>query len=87
MALSVRDYQASQRHLDNAAEIIRKSSLGHYQRRITLFNAQQALQQKQIAQAESLLQPLLPEFDDAIPATIPDAIQMSAIAKRTKCVF
>jgi tetratricopeptide (TPR) repeat protein len=48
---------------------------------------QQALQQKQIAQAERLLQPLLPAFDDAILTTITDAIQMSAIANRTKIAF
>ena len=87
VALSVRDYQASQRHLDQATDIIRTKSLSPYQQRIALLYALQALQQKKIAQAEILLQPLLPAFDDAIPAAIPDAIQMSAIANRTKIAF
>ena len=87
VALSERDYQASQRHLDQAAAIIRTKSLSAYQPRITLLYVQLALQQKQIIQAESLLQPLLPAFNDAIPATIPDAIQMAAIANRTKIAF
>jgi hypothetical protein len=87
VALSARDYQASQRHLDQATHIIRTKSLSPYQRRISLLYALQALQQKQIVQAERFLQPLLPAFDGAIPATIPDAIQMSAIANRTKIAF
>jgi len=87
VALSARDYQASQRHLDQATDIIRIKSLNPYQQRIALLYALQALQQKQIVQAERFLQPLLPAFDGSIPATIPDAIQMSAIANRTKIAF
>lgn len=87
VALSVRDYQASHRYLDKAAEISREGSLGHFQRRITLLNAQQALQENQSALAESLLQPLLPAFNGTIPATISDTIQMTAIADRTKIAF
>jgi len=87
VALSVRDYQASQRHLDQAADIIRTQSLSPYQQRIALLYALQALQQNQIVQAEHLLLSLLPVFHNATPATIPDAIQMSAIANRTKIAF
>ena len=87
VALSVRGYQASQRHLDQAADIIRTQSLSPYQQRIALLYALQALQQNQIVQAEHLLLSLLPVFHNATPATIPDAIQMSAIANRTKIAF
>ena len=87
VALSVRDYQASQRHLDQAADIIRTQPPSPYQQRIALLYALQALQQKHIVQAEHLLLSLLPVFHNATPATIPDAIQMSAIANRTKIAF
>jgi tetratricopeptide (TPR) repeat protein len=87
VALSVRDYHASHGYLDKTADIIRASSLGQYQRRITLLNVQQALQENQVALAESLLQPLLPAFNGTIPAIIPDAIQITAIANRTKIAF
>ncbi len=87
MALSVRDYQANQRHLDQATDIIRTKSLSPYQQRIALLYALQALQQKHIVQAEHLLLSLLPVFHNSTPVTIPDAIQMSAIANRTKIAF
>ena len=87
VALSVRDYQASQRHLDQATDIIRTKSLSPYQQRIALLYALQALQQKHIVQAEHLLLSLLPVFHNSTPVTIPDAIQMSAIANRTKIAF
>jgi tetratricopeptide (TPR) repeat protein len=87
VALSVRDYQASQRHLDQATDIIRTKSLSPYQQRIVLLYALQALQQKHIVQAEHLLLSLLPVFHNSTSVTIPDAIQMSAIANRTKIAF
>ncbi len=87
VALSVRDYQASQRHLDQATAIIRTKPLSPYQQRIALLYALQALQQKHIFQAEHLLLSLLPVFHNSTPATIPDAIQMSAIANRTRIAF
>ena len=87
VALSVRDYQASQRHLDQATAIIRTKSPSPYQQRITLLYALQALQQKHIVQAEHLLLSLLPVFHNSTPVTIPDAIQMAAIANRTKIAF
>ena len=87
VALSVRDYPTTLKHLDYAADIANKASLQHYQTRITLLYAQNALQQKQTTQAESILQSLLPEFDGATPVTIPDTIQMTAIANRTKIAF
>ncbi len=87
VALSVRDYHASHGYLDKAADIIKTSSLRVYQRRITLLNVQQALQENQITQAENLLQPLLPTFNGTIAATVPDTIQITAIANRTKIAF
>jgi tetratricopeptide (TPR) repeat protein len=87
VALSVRDYHASHGYLDKAADIIKTSSLGDYQRRITLLNVQQALQENQIALAESFLQPLLSAFNGTIAATVPDTIQITAIANRTKIAF
>ena len=87
VALSVRDYQASQRHLDQATAIIRTKSLSPYQQHIALLYALQALQQKHLVQAEHLLLSLLPVFHNSTPVTIPDTIQMSAIANRTKIAF
>jgi tetratricopeptide (TPR) repeat protein len=87
VALSARDYQASQRHLDQATDIIRTKSLSPYQQHIALLYALQALQQKHLVQAEHLLLSLLPVFHNSTPVTIPDAIQMATIANRTKIAF
>jgi len=87
VALSIRDYPTANKHLDRADHIVKQDSFHQYQRRIQLLYSQKALQQDQMAQAERFLQPLLPEFDQAIPATTPDAIQMAAIANRTKLAF
>lgn len=87
VALSVRNYSIAQSHLDRAAAIVTTSSLHHYQPRITLLYAVQALKQLQITQAESLLQKILPVFDLAMPVANVDAIQLAAIASRTKLAF
>ena len=87
VALSRRDYATVERHLDYAADIAKKDSLQQYQGRISLLYALNALQQQKTTLAESLLQALLPEFDEDIPLTIPDAIQMAAIANQTKIAF
>ena len=87
VALSRRKYSTVERHLDVAADIAKKASLQQYQGRISLLYALNALQQKKTALAESKLQPLLPEFDGDNPVTIPDTIQIAAIANRTKIAF
>jgi hypothetical protein len=87
VALSKREYSTVERHLDLAADIVKKVSLRQYQGRISLLYALNALQQKKTALAESLLQALLPEFDGDKPLTIPDNIQIAAIANRTKIAF
>ena len=87
VALSRRKYSTVERHLVVAADIAKKASLQQYQGRISLLYALNALQQKKTALAESKLQPLLPEFDGDNPVTIPDTIQIAAIANRTKIAF
>ena len=87
VALSRREYSTAEKHLDYAANIAKKVSLQHYQRRISLLYALKALQQNKIVLAESILEPLLPVFDKAAPITIPDTIQIAAIANRTKIAF
>ena len=87
VALSRRDYSTAETHLDIAANIAKKDSLQHYQGRITLLYALKALQQKKTVLAESILGPLLPEFDDDKLVTTPDTVQVAAIANRTKIAF
>ncbi len=87
VALSTRDYSKSRKHLDVATDIAKKNSLQHYQGRITLLYALNALQQKKAALAEVFLQTLLPEFDQDKPVNTPDFIQVAAIANRTKIAF
>lgn len=87
VALSVNDYPATQRHLDLASEISKNTSLQLYQARINLLYALNALKQKKTTQAEDILQSLLPVFDGDTPGTIPDNIQITAIANRTKIAF
>ncbi len=87
VALSVRDHETTRKHLDRAAEISRDPSLRHFQSRIKLIYALNALQQNQIEQAESFLQPLLPAFDGIATTTTPDAVQLAAIANRTRIAF
>ena len=87
VALSKREYSTVDRHLNFAADIAKKGSLQQYQGRISLLYALNALQQKKTAQAESMLQPLLPEFTGDKMVIIPDTIQIAAIANRTKIAF
>lgn len=87
VALSRRNYSTVERHLGLAADIAKKEALQHYQERISLLYALNALQQNQTDEAESVLQVLLPEFDEDRLITIPDTIQMAAIANRTKIAF
>ncbi len=86
VALSVHDYPSVNNNLNHASNIA-NFSLQQYQTRITLLYALNALQQKQVSQAKSLLQSLLPEFDGETPTSISDIIQMTAIANRTKIAF
>lgn len=86
VALSVHDYRAVNKNLSRASDIA-TISLQQYQPRITLLYAINALQQKQISQAKSHLQSLLPGFDGQTLTSTPDNIQMNAIANRTKIAF
>lgn len=87
VALSVNDYSSTQRHLNLAAEIVKIIRLPDYQARIKLLYALNALKQNKMIRAEAFLQSLLPRFDGVTPTTIPDEIQMAAIANRTKIAF
>ncbi len=87
VALSERNYHATQQHLQLATERVDSTIFQPYQTRIALLYAQIALQQKHYPQAKNLLQPLLPKFEDTVPNTIPDTIQLTAIANRTKIAF
>jgi len=87
VALSRRDYSTAKTHLDIAANIAKKDLLQYYQGRVSLLYALNALQQNKTVLAESILEPLLPAFDNATPVTIPDIVQIAAIANRTKIAF
>ena len=86
VALSLHDSPTVKTNLSHASNIA-NISLQQYQTRITLLYALDALQQKQIPLAKSLLQSLLPEFDKKALVSIPDIIQMTALANRTKISF
>lgn len=83
VALSEHNYPVSLNHLNLAGDIAKTKPNEHYHARITLLYALIALQQKQIDRAERLLQLLLPGFDGQIP----NAIQVTAVAVRTKIAF
>jgi len=87
VALSTKDYQTAQTHLDRAAIITQTASLQPYQTRITLLSAQSAIKQQNYVQAEKILQSLLPAFKELTPDKLPDIIQLTAIANRTKIAF
>lgn len=87
VALAVNDSQSAHKHLSLADDIVKIDGLKSYQPRLTLLYALVAMQQKQMAEAERLLQPLLPEFNEVELVTIPDAIQIAVIACRTEIAF
>lgn len=87
VALATGEYTAVKRQLDLAADIAKADTFQHYQKRIKLLYAQNALRQQQIAVAEIMLQPLLPAFNGVTAATAPDIIQLIAIVNRTKIAF
>jgi tetratricopeptide (TPR) repeat protein len=87
VALSVEDYPAIHRHLQRAASIAKEDSFKDVQPRITLLYSLAALKQKQIMRAESLLKPLLLQFEGEAPVVNPNTIQLVAIANQTKIAF
>lgn len=87
VALSMRDHEKAHRHLDRAAEISKDPSLQSFQSRVNLLYALNALKQNQVKEAENYLLPLLPVFDGVTPASVPDAVQLAAIANRTRIAF
>ncbi len=86
VALSLHDFSTVKTNLNHASNIA-NNSLQQYQTRITLLYAINALQQKKIPLAKSLLQSLLPEFDKNTLPSVPDIIQITAIANRAKIAF
>lgn len=87
VALTLNEYPASEKHLDEATDTVNKASLPDIQSRITLLYSLNALKQNRITLAENTLQALLPEFDKETPVISPDNIQLVAIAHRTKIAF
>ncbi len=87
VALSTREFQTAQTHLDRAAVITQTASLQPFQRRVTLLSAQSAIKQQNYVQAEKILQSLLPEFKELTPDKLLDIIELTAIANRTKIAF
>ena len=79
VALSSHDYQLAKSHLNwlNKSETEQKQ-------RVLLLNAIMALQQKKIAKAIVLIQPLLPQDDDLNNI---NGIQLAAVANRAKLAF
>ncbi len=86
VALSLHDSVTVNNNLSHASNIA-NISLQQYQTRITLLYAINALQQKKIPLAKSLLQSLLPEFNENTLSSVPDIIQITAIANRAKIAF
>ncbi len=84
LALAKRDYETARKHLERADEIVKQAPVHQFQSRISLLYVQLALGLNQVTQAESQLQSLLPEFNLDKPITMPDQIQLTAIANRTK---
>lgn len=87
VALSAQDFPAIDRHLEQAARIAKKDSFKDVQSRIALLYSLSALKQKQTMRAESLLKPLLPQFEGEKLVDTANAIQLAAIANQTKIAF
>lgn len=87
VAHSLHEYSLSQKHLDAAAYIVKKNLSTDFQARITLLHSLNALKQKKISLAESMIQPLLPEFSGDTLVSTPNSRQLVAIAHRTKIAF
>ncbi|RLA23683.1 MAG: hypothetical protein DRQ62_05965 [Gammaproteobacteria bacterium] len=87
VGLSAGDYPAAQIHLKRAGDIAKLPAFQEYQPRISLLLAQRAIRQQDYVQAEKILQPLLPEFNELTPVNTPDTIQLTAIASRTTIAF
>lgn len=87
VALAMHDNQAAYRHLHLAEDIVKTETLKNHQPRITLLYALLAMQQKQITKASGFLHELLPATEGEAAVTIPDAIQLIAIASQTEIAF
>lgn len=87
VALSARDFQTAQKYLARASRMVQSGELKIYQNRIRLLSSQLAMQLHRFSEAEQLLQPLLPEFSRTHTDSVPDPVQLAAIANRTRIAF
>ncbi|NOQ34653.1 MAG: hypothetical protein GQ569_02000 [Methylococcaceae bacterium] len=87
VSLSQHNYHESKQYLTLAAAIANDDLLQNYRPRINLLYALIALQQKQLMEAETILQKILPTFEGVMAVSIPNTIQLAAIASQTKIAF
>ncbi len=87
VALSTLDYQAVEKHLQQAGQIAKKDLFKDAQARVTLLYSLSALKQNQLIRAEGLLNSLLPQFDGNQLIDKPNVIQLSALVNQTKIAF
>jgi len=87
VSLALSNKELAYKQLKLADNIVRIDGLETYRPRISLLNALVLMQYKQTRKAESLLQPLLPVFDDEKGSDIPENIQLVAIATQTEIAF
>lgn len=87
VALALDDSAVCQNHLDEAINKVNHATLADLQSRIIFLYARNALKQNRSTEAESLLQRLLPEFDQQTPVDKPSDLQLAAIASRTRLAF
>jgi len=85
--LALSNKELAYKQLKLADEIVRIDGLEAYRPRISLLNALVLMQYKQTRKAESLLQSLLPSFDDEKGSDTPKNIQLVAIATQTEIAF
>lgn len=84
VALSVSDFHTAEIYLSKASDMVQLPDLERYQNRVILLFSQYAIKKQQFDKAEQLLQNLLPEFKGVKPTSVPDSIQISAIANQTR---
>ncbi len=87
VSLALHDHTKSKQYLVQAGEITKYAAYQHYNPRINLLYGLNALAQKQLSKAEAILQKLLPIFENDKLNTIPDDIQLAAIASLTRIAF
>ncbi len=87
VSLAIHAYPESKQYLAQATNIAKYDEFQNYRARINLLYGLNLLQQKQLTEAENIFQKLLPVFDDVSVVSIPNNIQIAAIASLTNIAF